>query len=61
MVRPYLQDEANDEAERYAVYRFYGILAASWNTQRLCSENVWDHMNSTPSRLLQTRTQELFL
>lgn len=26
MVRPYMQDEANDPQERYAVYRFYGAL-----------------------------------
>ena len=26
MVRPYMQDEANDPEERYAVYRFYGAL-----------------------------------
>ena len=26
MVRPYMQDEAYDPEERYAVYRFYGAL-----------------------------------
>lgn len=28
MVRPYLNDVANDQVERAAVYRFYGALVA---------------------------------
>ena len=52
MVRPYMQDEANDPQERYAVYRFYGtfsvavltlfeVFFANWSPAcRILTDNV---------------------